>query len=48
MIRHLPEKANWDDIMYEVYVRKKIAQGIQAADEGRLISHQDVKNRFLK
>lgn len=48
MIRNLPAKVNWDDIMYEIYVRKKIQQGIEAADNGKLISHQEVKKLFLK
>jgi predicted transcriptional regulator len=48
MIKKLPEQATWDDIMYEIYVRKKIAAGIQAADEGRVVPHEQVKKRFIK
>jgi predicted transcriptional regulator len=48
MVRKLPDKATWDDIMYGVYVRKKIEAGIQAANEGRVVSHEDVKKRFIK
>jgi len=48
MLKKLPEQATWDDIMYEIYVRKKIATGIQAADEGRVVSHEEVKKRFIK
>ncbi len=48
MIRKLPEKVTWDDIMYEIYVRKKIARGVKAADEGKVVSHEEVKKRFLK
>ncbi len=48
MVKKLPEKATWDDIMYEIYVRKKIAAGIQAADEGRVVPHETVKKRFIK
>lgn len=48
MIEKLPEKATWDDIMYEIYVHKKIAQGIKAADEGRVVPHEEVKKRFLR
>lgn len=32
--------------MYEIYVRKKIEQGIRAADKGNVISHEEVKKRF--
>lgn len=48
MVRKLPDTATWDDIMYEIYVRKKIELGIQAADQGKLIPHEEVKKRFLK
>lgn len=48
MLKKLPEQATWDDIMYEIYVRKKIVAGIQAADEGRVVPHEEVKNRFIK
>lgn len=48
MIKKLPERATWDDIMYEVYVRKKIAHGVKAADEGRVVTHEEVKKRFLR
>ncbi len=48
MICKLPEKVTWDDIMYEIYVRKKIAMGIKAADEGKVVPHEEVKKRFLK
>lgn len=48
MMKKLPEKSTWDDIMYEIYVRKKIEAGIQAADEGKVVPHDAVKKRFLK
>jgi len=48
MIKKLPEKATWDDIIYEAYVRKKIAGGLKAADEGRVLPHEEVKKRFLR
>jgi predicted transcriptional regulator len=33
----------WDDIIYEFYVKKKIATGIKAAEEGRIVSHKEVR-----
>jgi predicted transcriptional regulator len=48
MIKSLPKKVTWDDIMYEIYVRKKIEAGLVAADEGMVMRHEDVKKRFLK
>lgn len=45
---HLPETASYADAMYELYVRMKVSRGKQAADEGRVISHEEVKRRFTK
>jgi predicted transcriptional regulator len=47
LVESLPDHATWDDLMYEMYVRQKIAVGIQAADEGRVVPHEEVKKRFL-
>lgn len=43
LVNKLSDEVTWDDIMYEIYVRKKIEEGLQAADEGRLISHDFLK-----
>jgi predicted transcriptional regulator len=48
LIRRLPERAGWDEIMYEIYVRKKIAAGLAAADDGRTVPHEEVKRRFAR
>ena len=46
LLDRLSDEASWDDLMYEIYVRKKIAAGLKAAEEGRLVSHEEVKRRF--
>ena len=45
---HIPESASYDDAMYELYVRMKITKGRQAAEKGQIVSHDDVKRKFLK
>jgi len=47
LIEKLPEHATWDDIMYELYVKKKLAVALKAAEEGRVLSHEEVKKRLL-
>ena len=47
LIDHLPDQATLNDIMYELYVRQKIEAGLQVADEGRTIPHEEVKRRLL-
>jgi predicted transcriptional regulator len=46
LITRLPEEASWDDIMYEMHLKKKIETGIKAADEGRVVPHEEVKRMF--
>jgi predicted transcriptional regulator len=46
LISRLPEEVTWEDIMYRLYVRRKIEEGIKAAEEGRTISHDEVKKLF--
>jgi predicted transcriptional regulator len=48
LLESLPEEASWDDVMYEMYVRKKIDRGIIDANEGKHLCHEDVKKRFLQ
>lgn len=48
LISNLPENTSWDDIIYEMYVKKKIEIGLKAADEGDVVSHEEVKKRFAK
>jgi predicted transcriptional regulator len=45
-ISRLPEEASWEEIMYKIYVKRKIEEGLKAADEGRTISHEEVKELF--
>jgi hypothetical protein len=47
LIDKLPEQATWDDIMYEFYVKKKLAVALKAAEEGNVVSHKQVKKRLL-
>jgi predicted transcriptional regulator len=44
---HLPATASYTDAMYELYVRMKINHAKQAANEGRVIPHEEVKRRFV-
>lgn len=47
LIDRLPDQATWDDILYEFYVKKKLAVAMKAAEEGRVVSHKDAKKRLL-
>ncbi|MCD6584188.1 MAG: hypothetical protein J7K96_00350 [Desulfobacteraceae bacterium] len=46
LLDNLPEKATWDDLMYQIYVRQTIEAGIKDSDEGRTVEVQEVRKRF--
>ena len=43
VISKLPDTANIDDIMYELYVVDKVKKGREAAERGETISIEDLK-----
>lgn len=45
-ISKLPESANIDDIMYELYVIDKVKKGREAAERGDTISVEDLKREM--
>ena len=42
----LPDDATWDQAMYELYIRQKIAEGEKAVADGRVVPHEEVRKRF--
>ncbi|MGR9108669.1 MAG: hypothetical protein ACU843_17260 [Gammaproteobacteria bacterium] len=47
LIDQLSDQATWDDIMYEFYVKQKIDAGFRAVEEGRTISHDEMKQKLV-
>ncbi len=47
LIDQLPDEVSWDDIMYELYVRQKIEQGLADIDAGCTIPHEQLKAELL-
>lgn len=45
-ISKLPDDTDMDEIMYRLYVLDKIRKGLQAADEGRTVSHEELKREI--
>ena len=46
LIDKLPEEAEWDDLMYEIYVRQSIEKGMKDSHAGRTISHEEIKRKY--
>jgi predicted transcriptional regulator len=46
IIDRLPEECSWEDVMYEIYVRKSIEAGLADSEAGRVHSMDEVRKRF--
>jgi hypothetical protein len=45
-IRELPDDCTAEDILYRLYVRVKVQEGVNALDQGRVVSHEEAKRRM--
>jgi len=46
LVNKLPDKATWDDLMYQIYVRQAIEAGIKDSDAGNTLDVSDVREKF--
>jgi predicted transcriptional regulator len=46
MVESLPDDCTVEDIEHQLYVLSKILKGRKAAEEGQVVSHQEVHRRF--
>ncbi len=42
----LSDDATWEEVAYSIYVRQKIAEGIEDIESGRFISHEELKKNW--
>ncbi len=48
LIRSLPESVTLDEIMAELYFKLQVDTGLRELDEGKGLSHEEVKKRMGK
>ncbi len=46
LVDQLPADANWDDLLYQIYVRQSIEAGLKDCRAGRLIPVDEVRRRI--
>ena len=46
-VEHLPEDATVEDAMERLYFLAKVARGLEAADRGATVDHDEVRRAFL-
>jgi predicted transcriptional regulator len=47
-VQALPDDCTWDDVLYEMMIRQQVDEGIRAADEGRVVSHEEAKRQVAQ
>lgn len=47
ILEHLPDQATWNDIMYELYVKQKMEEGLADIEADRTIPHEELKTEIL-
>jgi predicted transcriptional regulator len=48
MIQSLPEDTSFKDILYHLYVREKVEEGLHAIDEGRVMTQEEAERRVAE
>ncbi|MFQ5674209.1 MAG: hypothetical protein ACE5G9_14100 [Nitrospinales bacterium] len=48
LIQGLDENCSLDDIQYHLYVKQKVESGLQALDEERFLTPEEVKRKLGK
>ena len=47
-INRLSDEATWEEIMYELYVTKKVNHARDEVSRGEFISHDEAKKRLMQ
>ncbi len=47
-VNELPDEVSFEDAMERIYFLYKIEKGIQQADAGQVVSHEEAKKRMKK
>jgi hypothetical protein len=48
VLRQMPEDCTLEDIQYQLYLRQRLAKSRLAEAAGRVVSHDEVKDRLSK
>ena len=48
LIERLDEDVTFEDIIYELYFLQKVERGLEDVEQGRTVSHEEVRKEFEK
>jgi predicted transcriptional regulator len=46
LLKQMPDNVTWDEVVYELAVRRSIERGLADADAGRLSDINDIRREF--
>ncbi len=46
LIEKMPEHSTWDDLIYEIYVRQVIEQGLADSKNGKTTDVREVRKKY--
>lgn len=46
LLDNLPDSTTWEDLLYRIYVRETIQEGLRDSDAGQTIDVEEVRKRF--
>ena len=48
VIKRMKDDVTYEDMMYELYLLQKVAQGLDDAENGRTLTHEELKKSMSK
>jgi len=48
LLDRVPDNATYEEIQYHIFVRQKIARGLQDVEAGRLVDQDEAERRFAQ
>jgi len=48
LVQRLEDDVTFEDIIYELYVLEKIRRGTKDAEEGRVVTHEEARQRLSR
>lgn len=48
ILDNLPDDSSFEDIQYHIYVREKVEEGLKQAQQGKVLSQEEVERRMRK
>ena len=48
IIKRMPDESSLEDIIYELYFRQRVDRGLRELDEGKTVSHAEVRRSVAK